>query len=63
MAEKIYRQEMPPKEGYASIPIARNLRKRGPSGFMTFVLGAGIMIGGFAVIKYGNNKRRWILKV
>ena len=59
MAEKALKQEMPPKGGYASINIARNLKTRGPSGFMTFVIGAGMMLGGFLVIKYGNNKRRW----
>ena len=58
MAEKACKQEMPPKGGYASINIARNLKARGPSGFMTFVLGTGMMLGGFLVIKYGNNKRR-----
>ncbi|CAB4006479.1 Hypothetical predicted protein [Paramuricea clavata] len=58
MAEKAFKQEMPPRGGYASINIARNLKTRGPSGFMTFVLGTGIMLGGFLVVKYGNNKRR-----
>ena len=59
MAESTFKQEMPPKGGYASINIARNLKTRGPSGFMTFVLGTGMMLGGFLVIKYGNNKRRY----
>jgi hypothetical protein len=63
MAEKAFKQEMPPGGGYASINIARNLKTRGPSGFMTFVLGTGIMLGGFLVIKYGNNKRRCNLKL
>lgn len=53
-----YKQEMPPKGGYATFNIARNLKQRGPSGFMTFVIGTGVVLGGFLVIRSGNIKRR-----
>ena len=54
----MFKQEMAPKGGYAAFNIARNLKTRGPSGFMTFVIGTGVMLGGFLVIKKGNTKRR-----
>lgn len=62
MADAAFKQEMPPKGGYAAFNIARNLKQRGPSGFMTFVIGIGVMIGGFLVIKKGNTKRRILRK-
>lgn len=58
MADGAFKQEMAPKGGYAAFHIARNLKTRGPSGFMTFVIGTGVMLGGFLVIKMGNTKRR-----
>ena len=59
MADGTFKQEMPPKGGYAAFNIARNVKQRGPSGFTTFVIGTAVMLGGFMVIKYGNNKRRY----
>lgn len=53
-----YKQDMAPKGGYPEIKIARNLPKRGPSGFVTMLGGVSVMCLGFYAIYRTNKQRR-----
>jgi NADH dehydrogenase (ubiquinone) 1 alpha subcomplex subunit 13 len=56
------RQEMPPPRGYPDIRIARDLPRRGPSGFVTIFGGIALMSLGFAVVVQTNKERRRVRK-
>lgn len=52
------KQELPRKGGYAPIEFARNLPRRGPSGYVAILGGGLVMAFGFAMVVRGN-RQRW----
>jgi len=58
MAEVSYKQDMPPKGGYAKFRYSRNVPRRGPSGTAIMLGGVAVMAAGFYVIKRTNEERR-----
>ncbi|XP_072166617.1 NADH dehydrogenase [ubiquinone] 1 alpha subcomplex subunit 13-like [Diadema setosum] len=56
-----FRQDMPPKGGYASIDYKRMLPKRGASGYAMFAMAGAVMGFGFVTMYFSNRQRRkWI---
>ena len=53
-----FRQDMPPKGGYASINFTRAIPKQRFSGLSVMVGGLAMMIGGFAVVAKSNRDKR-----
>lgn len=60
MAES-FKQDLPPKGGYPEIRYARNLPKRGPSGFMIMLGGVAVMALGFVGVGLTNKERRLVM--
>ena len=55
-----YRQDLPPKGGYAGIRWEKNLPTRGISGVAMFLLCGGVMSVGFTLLIRHQRKRRLI---
>ena len=55
-----YRQDMPPKGGYATFKYTHNIPRRGPSGLAIMLGGVAVMAAGFYVVKKTNEERRYI---
>ena len=60
MAQMRYRQELPPRGGYAGIRWEKNLPTRGISGVAMFLLCGGVMAVGFALHIRHMRKRRFM---
>jgi len=60
MAQLKYRQDLPPKGGYAGIRWEKNLPTRGISGVAMFLLCGGVMSVGFTLLIRHQRKRRFI---
>ena len=61
MAQELrYRQDLPPKGGYAGIRWEKNLPTRGISGVAMFLLCGGVMSVGFTLLIRHQRKRRLI---
>lgn len=61
MAQQLrYRQDLPPKGGYAGIRWEKNLPTRGISGVAMFLLCGGVMSVGFTLLIRHQRKRRLI---
>ena len=60
MAQLRYRQELPPKGGYAGIRWEKNLPTRGISGVAMFLLCGGVMSVGFTLLIRHQRQRRLI---
>lgn len=58
MAQLKYRQDLPPKGGYAGIKWEKNLPTRGISGVAMFLLCSGVMAVGFTLLIRHQRKRR-----
>lgn len=61
MAQLRYRQDLPPKGGYAGIRWEKNLPTRGISGVAMFLLCGGVMSAGFTLLIRHQRKRRFKL--
>ena len=55
-----YKQDLPPKGGYQSFKFAKNLPKRGPSGFVIFIGGIATMGVGFFLLAKGNREKKLV---
>lgn len=60
MAQLRYRQDLPPKGGYAGITWQKNLPTRGISGVAMFLLCGGVMSAGFTLLIRHQRKRRFM---
>ena len=60
MAQLRYRQDLPPKGGYAGIRWEKHLPTRGISGVAMFLLCGGVMSVGFTLLIRHQRKRRLI---